>query len=79
MDRRFVLIKKLPLPLPLIAVLSVGVLVFVPLAVLTVVPAILLLFFSLVAGVGLLLSSWAMVELLAFIERWMERDGRFRL
>ena len=76
---RFVLIKKLPLPLPLIAVLSVGVFVFVPLAVLTVVPAILLLFFSLVAGVGLVLSSWAVVELLAFIERWMERDVRFRL
>ena len=76
---RFVLIKKLPLPMPLIAVLSVGVFVFVPLAVLTVVPAILLLFFSLVAGVGLVLSSWAVIELLAFIERWMERDVRFRL
>jgi hypothetical protein len=57
----------------------VGAFVFVPLALLTVVPAILLLFFSLVAGVGLVLSSWAVVELLAFIERWMERDGRFRL
>jgi len=76
---RFVLIKKLPLPLPLIAVLSVGVFLFVPLAVITVVPAILLMFFSLVAGVGLVLSSWAVVELLAFIERWMERDVRFRL
>ena len=76
---RLVLIRKLRLPLPLIAVLSVGAFVFVPLALLTVVPAILLLFFSLVAGVGLLLSSWAVVELLAFIERWMERDGRFRL
>jgi hypothetical protein len=76
---RLVLIRKLRLPLPLIAVLSVGAFVFVPLALLTVVPAILLLFFSLVAGVGLVLSSWAVVELLAFIERWMERDGRFRL
>ena len=76
---RLVLIRRLRLPLPLIAVLSVGAFVFVPLALLTVVPAILLLFFSLVAGVGLLLSSWAVVELLAFIERWMERDGRFRL
>ncbi len=75
---RLVLIRKLRLPLPLIAVLSVGAFVFVPLALLTVVPAILLLFFSLVAGVGLVLSSWAVVELLAFIERWMERDGRFR-
>jgi hypothetical protein len=76
---RLVLIRRLRLPLPLIAVLSVGAFVFVPLALLTVVPAILLLFFSLVAGVGLVLSSWAVVELLAFIERWMERDGRFRL
>ena len=76
---RLVLIRRLRLPLPLIVVLSVGAFVFVPLALLTVVPAILLLFFSLVAGVGLLLSSWAVVELLAFIERWMERDGRFRL
>ena len=76
---RLVLIRRLRLPLPLIAVLSVGAFVFVPLALLTVVPAILLLFFSLAAGVGLVLSSWAVVELLAFIERWMERDGRFRL
>jgi hypothetical protein len=76
---RLVLIRRLRLPLPLIAVLSVGAFVFVPLALLTVVPAILLLFFSLVAGVGLVLSSWAVVELLAFIERWMERDVRFRL
>lgn len=76
---RLVLIRRLRLPLPLIAVLSVGMFVFVPLALLTVVPAILLLFFSLLAGVGLVLSSWAVVELLAFIERWMERDGRFRL
>lgn len=76
---RLVLIRRLRLPLPLIAVLSVGMFVFVPLALLTVVPAILLLFFSLVAGVGLVLSSWAVVELLAFIERWMERDVRFRL
>jgi len=76
---RLVLIRGLRLPLPLIVVLSVGAFVFVPLALLTVVPAILLLFFSLVAGVGLVLSSWAVVELLAFIERWMERDGRFRL
>ena len=76
---RLVLIRRLRLPLPLIAVLSMGAFVFVPLALLTVVPAILLLFFSLVAGVGLVLSSWAVVELLAFIERWMERDGRFRL
>jgi hypothetical protein len=76
---RLVLIRKLRLPLPLIAVLSVGMFVFVPLALLTVVPAILLLFFSLLAGVGLVLSSWAVVELLAFIERWMERDVRFRL
>jgi protein-S-isoprenylcysteine O-methyltransferase Ste14 len=76
---RLVLIRRLRLPLPLIVVLSVGAFVFVPLALLTVVPAILLLFFSLVAGVGLVLSSWAVVELLAFIERWMERDGRFRL
>jgi len=76
---RLVLIRRLRLPLPLIAVLSVGAFVFVPLALLTVVPAILLLFFSLVAGVGLVLSSWAVVELLALIERWMERDGRFRL
>ena len=76
---RLVLIRRLRLPLPLIAVLSVGAFVFVPLALLTVVPAILLLFFSLVAGVGLVLSSWAVVELFAFIERWMERDGRFRL
>jgi len=76
---RLVLIRRLRLPLPLIVVLSVGAFVFVPLALLTVVPAILLLFFSLVAGVGLVLSSWAVVELLALIERWMERDGRFRL
>ncbi|MEN9877306.1 MAG: hypothetical protein RLZZ158_345 [Cyanobacteriota bacterium] len=76
---RLVLIRRLRLPLPLIAVLSVGMFVFVPLALLTVVPAILLLFFSLLAGVGLVLSSWAVVELLAFIERWMERDVRFRL
>ena len=76
---RLVLIRRLRLPLPLFVVLSVGAFVFVPLALLTVVPAILLLFFSLVAGVGLVLSSWAVVELLAFIERWMERDVRFRL
>ncbi|MFZ4805268.1 MAG: hypothetical protein ACOYLI_11490 [Synechococcus lacustris] len=76
---RLVLIRRRRLSLPVVAVVTVGTLLFVPLVLLTVVPALVLLLFSLVAGVGVVLSAWAMVELLALVERWMERDVRFRL
>jgi hypothetical protein len=47
-------------------------------ALVTLVPALVLLMVSIAAGVGIVLSAWAVVELLAWLERWLERDARFR-
>ena len=76
MEQRLIL-RQRRLPVPVLAAVALAGLVFVPLALISVVPALVLLCFSLVAGVGVLLSAWALVEGLALLERWIERDVRF--
>jgi hypothetical protein len=75
---RFLLVRRRPLPLPVLVVGGLSVLLLVPVALVTLVPALVLLVVSVAAGVGIILSAWAVVELLAVIERWLERDARFR-
>lgn len=42
------------------------------------VPLVLLVGFVISITVGMLLGGWAMIEGLAALERWMERDPRFQ-
>jgi hypothetical protein len=74
----FLLVRRRPLPLPVLVVGGLSVLLLAPLAIVTLLPAFVLLMVSIAAGVGIVLSAWAMVELLACLERWLERDARFR-
>lgn len=74
----FLLVRRRPLPLPVLVIGGLSVLLITPLALVTLLPALVLLMFSIAAGVGIILSAWAMVELLACLERWLERDARFR-
>ena len=74
----FLLVRRRPLPLPVLVVGGLSVLLLAPLAIVTLLPAFVLLMVSIAAGVGIVLSAWAMVELLACLERWLERDACFR-
>lgn len=75
---RFLLVRRRPLPLPVLVVGGLSVLLLAPLALVTLVPALVLLMVSIAAGVGIVLSAWAVVEGLAWLERWLDRDARFR-
>ena len=75
---RFLLVRRRPLPLPVLVAGGLAALLLVPVALVTLVPALVLLMVSITAGVGIVLSAWAVVELLAWLERWLERDARFR-
>ena len=75
---RFLLVRRRPLPLPVLVAGGLAALLLVPVALVTLVPALVLLMVSITAGVGIVLSAWAVVELLALLERWLERDSRFR-
>lgn len=75
---RLMLVRRRRLPLPVLVAGGLSVLLLAPVAIVALVPALVLLVVSAFAGVGIVLSAWAVVELLALLERWLERDSRFR-